>query len=260
MNAEAKIKFLDVSKSYLQGELSIRAVAGLSFSVRIREFVCIIGPSGCGKSTLLNLAAGFLMPSSGSVRIDGREVAGPGTDRGMVFQTHNLFPWETVRGNIEFGPRMKGMSKDERNSVMRRNLEDVGLLDFASSYPHQLSMGMQQRVGLARAFANDPEILLMDEPFGSLDALTRLQMQELLMSIWEKHRKTVLFVTHDVEEALLLADRILILSSRPCSIVREVSISLPRPRKHLQLNNPGVIAVKEEILSLLADRCSSAIQ
>lgn len=254
MMLDAEIEFRDVSKSYPRGDLSLEAVVGVSLSVRSREFMCLIGPSGCGKSTLLHLAGGFLKPSSGSIRIAGREVTGPGADCGMVFQQHNLFPWKTVGGNVGFGPRMRGVPRNERDRVVRRHLEDVALLDFAACYPHQLSVGMRQRVGLARAFANDPRILLMDEPFASLDALTRLQMRELLLSIWEKRRQTVLFVTHDVEEALLLADRIQILSPGPGRIVQELTVEFSRPRKRAQLNDPRMIAMKELILSRLAER------
>ncbi len=211
----------------------------------------MLGPSGCGKSTLLHLAAGFLLPRRGAVLVDGAEVLGPGVDRGVVFQQHSLFPWETVAGNIGFGPRLKGFSRKEREAIVERYLAEIGLREFAARYPSELSFGMRQRVGLARAFANDPEILLMDEPFASLDALTRLQMQELLMSVWERHTKTVMFVTHDVEEALLLADRILILSARPGRVLSEFRITLPRPRSRFQLADRHLTELKGEILSAL---------
>jgi NitT/TauT family transport system ATP-binding protein len=251
MSAEGAVEFRGVSLAYGEGGAAVAALDAASFSIRDGEFACLIGPSGCGKSTLLNLAAGFLKPSAGEVLISGRPVAGPGTDRGMVFQTHNLFPWQTARANVGFGPRMRGAASAEIAEIAKRNLQAVGLLDFADSYPHQLSSGMRQRVGLARAFAADPAILLMDEPFGSLDALTRLQMQELLAAIWESRRKTVLFVTHDVEEALLLADRIHVLSPRPGRVLTTIEVQLPRPRRRAQLGEPRIVAMKEDILRRL---------
>ncbi|MBI4424700.1 MAG: ABC transporter ATP-binding protein [Elusimicrobia bacterium] len=227
---EARLRFESVSLAYPREGGRVQAVEDLQLAVEDREFVCLLGPSGCGKTSILHMAAGFLKPSSGRVLAGGRRVEGPGVDRGMVFQQHRLFPWLTVAGNVEFGPRLRGLPRDRRAEVSRRYLQDVGLAEFTDCYPRQLSVGMQQRVALARAFANDPETLLMDEPFASVDALTRLQMQELLLSLWETRSKTVLFVTHDVDEALFLADRICVLSARPARVVLELAVDLPRPR------------------------------
>lgn len=251
MTLPPKIEFMEVGQYYGCDGDEVAALRDINFSVAKQEFVCVLGPSGCGKSTLLHLAAGFLKPSAGKVLIDGREVSGPGIDRGVVFQQHNLFPWETISGNVEFGLRIRGVPKEQRQTISSRYLREVGLSDFATRYPRQLSLGMQQRVGLARAFANDPQILLLDEPFASLDALARLRMQELLLDIWAQHRKTVIFVTHDVDEALLLGDRLLILSPRPGCVARELVVELPRPRKRTQLLDARLISVKEDVLAQL---------
>lgn len=240
-----------VTKVYGSGNGAIRAVDGVDFSVREQEFLCLLGPSGCGKSTILHLIAGFIRPSEGQVFVWNRPVRGPGTDRAVVFQRHSLFPWKTVGQNIAVGPRMRGLPTGSIRQLVEHYLERTGLADFRHHYPRELSVGMQQRVGLARAFANDPGILLMDEPFGSLDAQTRLRMQELLLSIWSEHRKTVLFVTHDVEEAILLSDRVLILSSRPSLVHEEIVIDLPRPRTHETLTEPACVALRTRIMRSL---------
>jgi NitT/TauT family transport system ATP-binding protein len=242
-----------LTKVYGSGNGAVRAVEGVDFSVREREFLCLLGPSGCGKSTILHLIAGFIRPSDGHVIVWKRPVLGPGTDRGVVFQQHSLFPWKTVSQNISLGPRVRGLPTKSICQVVEHYLERTGLADFRHRYPRELSVGMQQRVGLARAFANDPGILLMDEPFGSLDAQTRLRMQELLLSIWSEHRKTVLFVTHDIEEAILLSDRVLILSSRPALVHEEIVIDLPRPRTHETLTQPACVALRTRIMRSLFD-------
>jgi len=229
---------------------AVEAVRALDLEIARGEFVCLVGPSGCGKSTILHVAAGLLPPSGGRVLADGCEVTGPDVDRGVVFQQHNLFPWLTVEANVGFGPRMKGLGHAQRAALVERALAEVKLAEFAKHYPSELSVGMQQRVGLARAFANEPDILLMDEPFASLDALTRLQMQRLLLELWERHRRTVLFVTHDVEEALLLADRVALLSARPSRLLRIVDVPLG-PREG-RLRDPRLPALKSEILGQLS--------
>ena len=206
------------------------AVSDISLHVEPGEFVSLIGPSGCGKSTVLNAVAGFLTPTAGQVLVDDEPVRGPSADRGMVFQQYSLFPWKTVRQNVEFGLKMQGMGKSERLATARTLLSVAGLSAFENHYPEQLSGGMKQRVAIARAFAVDPSIMLMDEPFGALDALTRRLLQRELLRIWQEQQRTVVFITHSVEEAIFLADRILVMSSRPGQIKAEWSVTAPRPR------------------------------
>ncbi len=223
------------------------AVDALSLTVHDKEFVCIVGPSGCGKSTLLRVIAGLSRPQMGEVTLDGERVTAPGADRGMVFQSYTLFPWLTVQGNVEFGPRLSGRSPEECAQVAHRYIDLVGLAGFEHAYPKELSGGMQQRAAIARSLANDPEILLMDEPFGALDAQTRSLMQELLLRVWEQTHKTVLFVTHDIEEAILLADRIYVMTARPGRIKHEVRVPIPRPRTVAVLDSDGFIRLRREI-------------
>ena len=227
------------------------AVDRVSFRVSRGAFVCLLGPSGCGKSTVLNAIAGFEPPFEGKVTVSGREVIGPGPDRGMVFQQPNLFPWKSVRGNIAHGPRMSGKSRPEVAAITNALIEMVGLVRFADSYPHTLSGGMQQRVALARALANKPSVLLMDEPFGALDAQTRVVMQEHLIRLWAQVGATIVFVTHDVDEAIFLADRVLIMTAGPGRIKRDLPIPLPRPRTSAVLLDPAYLAIKQECLDLI---------
>ena len=208
----------------------LRVFDDISFTVGEGEFVSVIGASGCGKTTVLNLVAGLDMPSGGSIFVDGRAVRGPGLDRGVVFQEFALFPWLTVAGNIGFGLRSMGVSTEERRRRVAYFVDLVGLKNFADYYPNRLSGGMRQRVGLGRALAVDPAVLLMDEPFGALDAQTRDAMQNALSEIWLKTRKTVLFITHDIREAIFLSDRVLVLAGRPSQIALDLPIDLPRPR------------------------------
>jgi ABC-type nitrate/sulfonate/bicarbonate transport system ATPase subunit len=209
-----------------------RALEPITLAVADNDFVTILGPSGCGKSTLLRLVAGLDRPSTGKILLDGRPVAAPGPDRGMVFQSYTLFPWLTVADNVGFGLREKGVPAGKRLAVVQEWLGRVGLIGFEHHYPKQLSGGMQQRTAIARALANDPAILLLDEPFGALDNQTRALMQELLLGIWERERKTVLFVTHDIEEAIFLASRVLVMTARPGRIKAEVTVALPYPRHY----------------------------
>ena len=221
-----------------------QALLPVDFEVRENDFVTILGPSGCGKSTLLRIVAGLDTPSVGSVMLDGAPVTGPGADRGMVFQSYTLFPWLTVRQNICFGLREKGTPAAEQAEIAGRFINEVGLTGFEAHFPKQLSGGMQQRVALARALANDPKILLLDEPFGALDNQTRALMQELLLSIWELHKKTVLFVTHDIDEAIFMANRCAVFSARPGRIKNELAIDLPYPRHYTVKTTPRFSELK----------------
>ncbi|HEY4858568.1 MAG TPA: ABC transporter ATP-binding protein [Xanthobacteraceae bacterium] len=214
----------------------VPAVEDVSFGIETSEFLCIVGPSGCGKSSLLNIIAGFLTPTRGEIRIGGRPVTGHGLDRGVVFQDFaQLFPWRTALGNVTFGLEMKGVGKAEREELARRQLALVKLEKFAQSYPHHLSGGMQQRVAIARALAYNPSVLLMDEPFAALDALTRDEMQRLLADVWRETRKTVVYVTHNVAEAVYLADRVLVMTPHPGKVKADVRIELARPRNPLSV-------------------------
>jgi NitT/TauT family transport system ATP-binding protein len=230
---------------------SVTAVKGLNFTVHRRELMCIIGPSGCGKSTLIRLLAGLDDPTSGEVKLDGQPTQGPCPDRGMVFQGYTLFPWLTVTRNVMFGLRMSGMSFDDASSEARQWLDLVGLTKFKDAYPSQLSGGMKQRVAIARALANNPRILLMDEPFGALDAQTRAHMQTHLLEIWRNVDVTILFITHDLDEAIYLADRILVLKAHPGEVQELVEVAVPRPRSPGQANSPESIAVKRRIEELI---------
>ncbi len=227
------------------------ALEDISLSVEDGELSVIVGPSGCGKSSLLRLVAGLVDATAGSIRLDGEEVTKPGKERGMVFQSYTLFPWLTVQANVEFGPRIAKMPAKERDDVARHFINEVGLTGFEKSYPKQLSGGMMQRVALARALANDPEVLLMDEPFGALDAQTRSLMQELLLTIWEHSKKTVLFITHDIDEAIFLGDRVYVMTARPGRIKKEIDIEIERPRHVDVLTSPHFMEYKREIMHLI---------
>lgn len=224
------------------------AIDDFSLSVRAGEFVCVVGPSGCGKSTLLDLAGGFDKPTSGVVRVLGKPVKGPGSDRGMVFQEASLFPWLDVLGNICFGPRTRGVPAAQYLPLAHRLIQEMGLRGFEHHATYQLSGGMRQRVAIARAWISLPQILLMDEPFGALDAQTRLQMQESLLDVWEKNKSTVLFITHDIEEAILLADRVCIMSARPGKVRDIIDLPFERPRLYEDLlADPRFGLIKRDI-------------
>jgi len=223
----------------------MEALHNINLSIEENEFVCFIGPSGCGKTTLLRIIAGLEEPSSGTVTLAGDPIKGPGPERGMVFQEYSLFPWRTVLDNVAFGLELKGVPVAERQAKGRQYLKMVGLERFEARYPHELSGGMKQRVAIARALVNDPLALLMDEPFGALDAQTRNIMQSELLRIWEEKRKTVVFVTHSVDEAIYLADRIVIMSARPGRIKDIIEISLPRPRNR---TSSAVNQIRDRIL------------
>jgi NitT/TauT family transport system ATP-binding protein len=255
MNALAdKVVLQDVAKVFHDTRRDRRTVAvtGFSLAIPAGQFVCLLGPSGCGKSTVLNLVAGFEQPDAGRIAIDGAPVTRPSPERGMVFQRPNLFPWLTVRDNITFGPRMAGVPAERFLPAATRYLELMGLAGFERHYPYELSGGMQQRVALARAWINEPRLILMDEPFGALDAQTRLVMQELLLQVWERSRTTVLFITHDIEEALFLADRVVVMSARPGRIKEDIAVGLARPRRYEDLvQQPGYVASRQHILQVI---------
>jgi nitrate ABC transporter ATP-binding subunit len=233
-----------VTKRFTVGDDEIEALARIDVSIAKGEFVCLIGASGCGKSTLLRIVAGFEEPTTGSVLSDGKPITGPGSDRGMVFQDYALFPWMTVRQNIGFGPRQRDLPRGQVEAIADEFVRLVGLERFADRYPAQLSGGMKQRVAIARVLANDANILLMDEPFGALDALTREQLQHELLQIWSRTGVTIIFVTHSVEEAVLLADRVLVMSAGPGRIENDIMIDLPRPR---DVASPEFNAVRRDV-------------
>ncbi|MBX2880343.1 MAG: ABC transporter ATP-binding protein [Granulosicoccus sp.] len=245
------VEIQNVSVVFGEGDQQHQAVAESNLTIESGEFVCILGPSGCGKSTLLNTVAGYVQPTTGHVSVDNKKITKPGPDRGMVFQQYSLLPWKSVRDNIAFGPRMAGKSRDEAGALANTFLALVGLAKFADRFPAELSGGMQQRVGIARALANYPSVLLMDEPFGALDSQTRLMMQENLLSIWSDFGTTVLFVTHDVDEAIFLADRVLVMSASPGQIIGDLDIPLSRPRAPEISVDPVYIDKRTQCLNLI---------
>ena len=246
-----KLTVSELNKVFSARQGEVTALKDVSFSVRESEFVVIVGPSGCGKSTLINIVGGLEEKTSGSVKISGHEISGPGADRGMVFQSYSLFPWLTVQKNVEFGLKMKGVPAKERSEIALSYIDMVGLNAFKDALPDQLSGGMKQRVAIARTLANDPEILLMDEPFGALDAQTRMLMQESLADITGRTGSTVLFITHDIDEAILLGDRVLVMSRRPGTIKADIDIKLDCKRNHEALTDEGFIKIKKQIMTRL---------
>ena len=233
------------------GEHAFETVQDITLDVAPGEFVCLLGPSGCGKSTLLGALAGHLQPSHGSICVDGRPVQGPHPERGLVFQQHTLFPWKKVLQNVAFGLKMKGVPRAERHARAQELIELVGLAGFEHHYPSQLSGGMRQRVEIARVLINHPRVMLMDEPFGALDAQTRLMMQELLLDVWARIKTTIVFITHDIDEALFLADRILVMSPRPGRIIEELRLDFERPRSAELVTSPEFMRLKRHCLALL---------
>lgn len=248
-----KLRASQVNKIFRVKRQEMIALADLSLEVRTGELVTIVGTSGCGKSTFLRLVAGLVEPSSGLIEVDGQAVRGPGPDRGMVFQSYTLFPWLNALDNVKFGLKKQRLGKKEQDEIARHYLNLVGLSGFERAYPAQLSGGMKQRVAIARALAYNPAILLMDEPFGALDAQTRELMQELLLKIWTESQTTILFITHDVDEAIFLADRVYVMTARPGRIKREITVTLPRPRDYeLELSAP-FLEIKREIAHLIRE-------
>ena len=256
---QGKVTVTDFGLSYDTLEGPVEAVCDASIHVDPGEFISIIGPSGCGKSTLLNAVAGFLKPTRGVVAVDGEPVAGPSADRGMVFQQYSLFPWKTVRENVEFGLKMKGMERSKRETSSRTLLGLAGLLAFENQYPDNLSGGMKQRVGIIRALATGPKVLLLDEPFGSLDAQTRLIMQQILTNMWQRLKTSVLFVTHDIDEAIFLSDRVYCMTARPGAIKAEVAIPLERPRHQSMMMSSEFLALRRGLMSLIREESLKAI-
>ena len=252
------IELDDVWKEFAKGERRVLALEGISLNVAEREFVAILGPSGCGKSTLLNMVAGFDRPTRGLVRVDGKEIAEPSPQRGVVFQEPALFPWFSVMENVLFGPKTQRQPAADYRRRAAQILEQVGLRGFEASYPAELSGGMRQRVGIARVLIMQPQVLLMDEPFGSLDAQTRMLMQELLLRVWEQHHQTVLFITHDIEEALLLADRVCVMTARPGRIKKSIDVRIPRPRAIEVTTSSEFNTLRREVLALIREESELA--
>jgi len=256
-----KISFRRVSKRFVptRGGAPVTALADLSLDIADKAFVCLVGPSGCGKSTLLSLLAGFERPTQGEVLLDGVTVEAPGPDRGMVFQENALFPWLTVLGNVCYGPQRRKISRQDYLPLAHEILEQVGLRRFTLNYPNELSGGMRQRVAIARALINRPSVLLLDEPFGALDSQTRALMQELLLDVWEREHRTVLFVTHDVDEAVFMADRVIVMSRRPGRILVDLTVDLARPRRYEILTSSAFMALKREVLTLVRTEALAVI-
>ena len=242
-----KLKIDNVVKEYVGNKGKTVALNGVSLDIKENEFICVVGPSGCGKSTLLNIIAGLLEPTSGAVYLDGKKIEGTGVERGVVFQGYALSPWRTVLKNVMFGLEMKRMPKDQAEEIARKYIKAVGLEGFEHAYPKELSGGMRQRVAIARAYAADPEVLLLDEPFGALDAQTRVQLQSELLNTWEHEKKTCFFITHDVDEAIILAQRVIIMSARPGRIKKIVDIDIPYPRTQATKTDPRFLELKTEI-------------
>lgn len=242
-----KLKIDNVYKEYQGRNGKTVALNGVNLDIMENEFICVVGPSGCGKSTLLNIIAGLLEPTSGAAYLDGKQIEGTGVERGVVFQQYALFPWRTVIKNVMFGLEMKKTPKAEAEKIARKYIEAVGLKGFENSYPKELSGGMKQRVAIARAYAANPEVLLLDEPFGALDAQTRVQLQTELLNTWEQEKKTCFFITHDVDEAIILAQRVIIMSARPGRIKRIVDIDIPYPRTQETKSDARFLELKAEI-------------
>lgn len=259
MAVKGHVEMRDVAIRFKIKGQSVEAVNGVSIHVQPGEFVSLIGPSGCGKSSLLNVVAGFVQPSSGEVMLDDMRIDRPGSDRGVVFQQYSLFPWMTVRKNVEFGLKIQGVSASERETRARTLLGLAGLLHFENHYPDQLSGGMKQRVGIVRALATSPQVLLMDEPFGALDSQTRIVMQEILTNMWQRLRISVLFITHDIDEAIFLSDRIYVMTARPGRVKSEIVVPLPRPRTPEMIGTPEFAAMVKTIKGLIREESLAAM-
>ncbi|WP_372657963.1 ABC transporter ATP-binding protein [Hydrogenophaga sp.] len=257
--ARGRIEVRKLSMTFGSAQQRVHAVTDVSLHVAPGEFVSIIGPSGCGKSTLLNVVAGFTQPTQGEATLDGRQIVGPGSDRGVVFQQYSLFPWMSVRKNVEFGLKMQGVAANQRETAARTLLGLAGLLSFENHYPDQLSGGMKQRVGIVRALATSPQVMLMDEPFGALDSQTRVVMQQILTNMWQRMRLSVLFITHDIEEAIFLSDRVYVMTARPGRIKAEVEIPLPRPRTAEMMSSVAFTQVLHKLRNLIREESLAAM-
>ena len=249
--APVKVHIDNVVKKFNGRNGEMIALNGVTLDIHDNEFICVVGPSGCGKSTLLNIIAGLLEPTSGEVYCDGKLVEGTGTDRGVVFQQYALFPWLTVKKNVRFALEMRGIKGKEADQLAMKYLEKVDLVKFANHYPKELSGGMKQRVAIARAYAAEPQVLLMDEPFGALDAQTRTQLQSELLQTWERDMKTCFFITHDVDEAIILAQKVIVMSARPGRVKAIIDIDIPYPRDQETKMSPRFLELKNEIWSLV---------
>ena len=249
--APVKVHIDNVVKKFNGRNGEMIALNGVTLDIHDNEFICVVGPSGCGKSTLLNIISGLLEPTSGEVYCDGKLVEGTGTDRGVVFQQYALFPWLTVKKNVRFALEMRGIKGKEADQLAMKYLEKVDLVKFANHYPKELSGGMKQRVAIARAYAAEPQVLLMDEPFGALDAQTRTQLQSELLQTWERDMKTCFFITHDVDEAIILAQKVIVMSARPGRVKAVIDIDIPYPRDQETKMSPRFLELKNEIWSLV---------
>ncbi|MER6006104.1 ABC transporter ATP-binding protein [Nonomuraea angiospora] len=254
----SKISFRDVIKTYPMKDTTFTALDRVSLDIADREFVTVVGPSGCGKSTLMSMAAGLVEPTSGEVLVDGVPVTGPGPERGVIFQQYALFPWLTVRKNVEFGLKLAQLPADERRRRAERAIELVGLSDFADALPKTLSGGMKQRCAIARAYAVNPQVLLMDEPFGALDALTRVQLQDQLLDTWSQEQRTVMFITHDVDEAVYLARRVIVMAARPGRVQQVIDVDLPYPRTEEMRLSPEFGRIRNEVWHSVYHQASAA--
>jgi NitT/TauT family transport system ATP-binding protein len=258
-STRGRIEIRDVGVVFGANGTAVEAVSSVSMTVEPGEFVSLIGPSGCGKSTLLNIVAGFVKPTSGRALLDENPITRPGSDRGVVFQQYSLFPWMTVRKNVEFGLKMQGINTSKRETTARTLLGLAGLLAFENHYPDQLSGGMKQRVGIVRALATSPQVLLMDEPFGALDAQTRVVMQEILTNMWQRFRISVLFITHDIEESIFLSDKIYVMTARPGRIKAEIVVPLPRPRTAEMTYGTQFIELVQKLKGLIREESLAAM-
>ena len=257
---KGKVFIDNISISYFNRNKNVYALRDISTTINPGEFVCLLGPSGCGKSSLLNGIAGFVDPSKGQFYLDNKKIMGPSPEMGMVFQQYSLYPWKTVKENIAFGPSINNRGDESPEKIAMNFLEMIGLSKYANHYPNELSGGMQQRVGIARALANYPDVLLMDEPFGALDSQTRIIMQENLLKLWREFKITVVFVTHDIDEAVFLADRILLMSTLPGKIKKDLKVDLPRPRDKETTDSSRFIELRQICHSLIREESLKAFE